>query len=354
MRYLFKKWLVGSDKKMSKSATYSEPEEEAKMDEKTETQPADPVEPETPAFAESSSSKDDAVAEVDVEEASPGASDESEKLITIGKRVDVLSTDDKEPVLQVAKRCHVGAIRERNEDSCLIFTSDTGGHFSLLPFGLYIVADGMGGHKNGHVASKMASRVAAKHIINRIYLPLLEQREGTAMQTPIQEVLTDAVQAAHETLYDPDPDKDSGTTLTAALILGRRLYVAHVGDTRVYLQADGKLEVITNDHSLVQHLQDVGNLSAEEATFYQYRHILLRAVGQEEEIEVDTYMRLLPKHGRLLLCTDGLSGMISHKTIQETMEQEIPLQQMADELFEAAMNEGGYDNITAVLVEFDL
>ena len=257
------------------------------------------------------------------------------------------------PKIQVVKRCHVGAIRERNEDSCLIFMTETGGHFPLMPFGLYIVADGMGGHQNGHLASKTASRMVARTIVNKIYMPLL-QEDGNAIQAPIQEVMTDAVQAAHHAIYSPDPEEDGGTTLTSALILGRRLYIAHVGDTRIYLKTDDKFEILTTDHSLVQRLQDVGQLTAEEASFYQYRHILLRALGQGEEgdIEVDTYMRLLPKSGMLLLCTDGLSGLVTDSNMNEILSQDVSLDQMADDLFEAAMSAGGYDNITAILVQF--
>lgn len=256
-----------------------------------------------------------------------------------------------EPTLRVAKRCHVGAVRERNEDSCLIFESETGGHFTLLPFGLYIVADGMGGHKNGHVASKIASRTAANHIINKIYMPLL-QNDGTANQTPIQEVMEDSVAAAHRALYDPEADR--GTTLSIALVLGRRLYVAHVGDTRVYLQTSERLETITNDHSLVKRLQDVGTLTAEEANTYQYRHVLLRAVGQGEDLEVDTYTRLLPKTGKLLLCSDGLCGFVADTQIEKIMRQEMSVQKTADKLFAAAMEAGSSDNVTAIVVEFNL
>ena len=257
------------------------------------------------------------------------------------------------PEIRVAKRCEVGAIRERNEDACLVFMSDTGGSFPLMPFGLYIVADGMGGHQNGHIASKTASRLVARKIINKIYMPLL-QEDDNPVQAPIQEVMTEAVQAAHQAIYNPDPEQDGGTTLTAALILGRRLYIAHVGDTRIYMKTDDKFEMLTIDHSLVQRLQDVGQLSAEEATFYQYRHVLLRALGQGEEIEVDTYMRLLPKAGTLLLCTDGLCGIVSDKEIKEILDQDVSLEKTADNLLEAAMTAGGYDNITAILVQFQL
>lgn len=259
----------------------------------------------------------------------------------------------REPNMKVVKRCHVGAKRGRNEDSCLVFVSETGGHFTLLPFGLYIVADGMGGHANGHLASKTASRVAARHILNKIYMPLL-QSEDISGQSPIQEVLVDAVQNANTAVFQADPESDSGTTLTIALVLGRRLYMAHVGDSRAYILVNGKLEMLTTDHSLKQRLQDVGQLSAEEATYYPYSNILLRALGQNEELEVDTYMRPLPENGKLLLCSDGLSGFIPHAQMQEILSQQSPLDKIADELFESAMEAGGYDNITAVIVEFTL
>lgn len=259
---------------------------------------------------------------------------------------------DKEPTLRAGIRCDVGA-RERNEDSCLVFSSEAGGHFSILPFGLYIVADGMGGHTNGHVASRIASRVAAHYILSKIYMPLL-QTVGPPTQVPIQEVLLDAVQAANTAVFEDDPEVDSGTTLTVALVLGRRLHVAHVGDSRLYLLADGKLEQISNDHSLVQRLQDVGTLTAEEATMYRYRNVLLRAVGQGEEIEVDTYMRLLPRTGKLLLCSDGLCGFVSDEKIQQVLTQDISLPQIVDELYETALASHSNDNITAVVVDFSL
>ncbi|MBK7895061.1 MAG: protein phosphatase 2C domain-containing protein [Candidatus Promineifilaceae bacterium] len=259
---------------------------------------------------------------------------------------------DNEPTLRAAVRCDVGA-RERNEDSCLVFSTEAGGHFSLVPFGLYIVADGMGGHTNGHVASRIASRVAAHYILSKIYMPLL-QTVGPPTQVPIQEVLLDAVQAANTAVFEDDPEVDSGTTLTVALVLGRRLHVAHVGDSRLYLLAEGKLEQISSDHSLVQRLQDVGTLTAEEATMYRYRNVLLRAVGQGEEIEVDTYMRLLPRAGKLLLCSDGLCGFVPDEKIQKVMEQDISLPQIVDELYETALASHSNDNVTAVVVDFSL
>lgn len=255
------------------------------------------------------------------------------------------------PTLRIAKRCELGAVRERNEDSCLAFTAESGGHVPLKPFGLYIVADGMGGHENGHLASRTASRTAAYTILDALYLPLLHGQESPDQET-ILEALQTAVQAAHAAVYDPDPLHDAGTTLTIALVFGQKLYLAHVGDSRAYWFVEGKLHVLTNDHSLVQRLQDEGQLTAEEAQHYQYRNILLRALGQEDDLEVDTAVHDLPAQGKLLLCSDGLCGLVDDAQIGQIMAQPTSPAKVADQLYEAAMAAGGYDNITAVVVEF--
>jgi len=284
------------------------------------------------------------------EETSPGIEEPDTPAIIPG--IGRSETGTTNPTMRSVMRCDVGT-RDRNEDSCLTFSSSVGGHFSMMPFGLYIVADGMGGHTNGHIASRIASRVAAHHILNKIYMPLL-QSDGPPTQVPIQEVILDAVQAANKAVFEDEPEIDSGTTLTVALVLGRRLHIAHVGDSRLYLLADDEFEAITNDHSLVQRLQDVGQLTAEEATIYRYRNVLLRAVGQGEDVEVDTYMRLLPPRGKLLLCSDGLCGFVSDDTMKQILEKDSSLPQMLDELYDAAMAANSNDNITAVIVDFSL
>jgi protein phosphatase len=253
--------------------------------------------------------------------------------------------------LWAAQRTDVGSVRERNEDSCLLFCSEAGGHFPLLPFGLYVVADGMGGHDAGHRASKVGSRTAAHHVLQKIYLPLLEQ-ETIPDPDLVDSIIHDAVQIAHEAVYDPDPTHNGGTTLTLALILGQELYVAHVGDSRAYCLNDGNLQTVTNDHSLVQRLQDEGQLTAEEAEQYEYRNVLLRALGQEDDLEVDTYHRPLPQQGKLLLCTDGLCGLVKNPELERIMNLPISPPETTDQLVNAALKAGGFDNITAVVVEF--
>ena len=150
-----------------------------------------------------------------------------------------LAANGARPVrLTAAQLTDVGAVRERNEDACLILTSELGSGAPLWPFAFYLVADGMGGHYGGDEASKIALRTAAGYVLDHIYHPLLND-ELSADPEQIEETMRDAVLAAHEAVYDPDPAKNGGTTLTAALILGYQLYVAHVGDSRAYWLRDG-------------------------------------------------------------------------------------------------------------------
>jgi protein phosphatase len=333
---------------MNEPANYSESDESKKepdMDAQPASSPANATEPEEQAGSDVSSVSDPL-------ETTPlrPRPDEEEAFSVIDTGKD--TSNDQEPSIKAVQRCHVGASRHRNEDSCLIFSSEAGGHFTLMPFGLYVVADGMGGHAHGHIASKTASRVAAYYVSNNIYVTLLKNEEMTN-QAPIQEVLTRAIQAANIAVLEHD-ETDSGTTLTVALVLGHRLHMAHVGDSRLYLLAGGKLEAITSDHSLVQRLQEVGQLTAEQATHANIGHILLNAVGQGEEVRIDTDMRRLPESGKLLLCSDGLYSMVPDAEIQKIMEQDIFLEEIADQLFESAMAAGGYDNITTILVDFTL
>lgn len=253
--------------------------------------------------------------------------------------------------LDGALRSDVGAVRQRNEDSCLLYSFDSGGHTALPPFALYIVADGMGGHDGGDRASKVASRVAADYLLQRIYLPLLNADEQSS-QGVVEQIMRESVLAAHEAVNPADYSGYGGTTLTIALILGRQLYLAHVGDSRAYWLIDGNLQALTRDHSLVQRLQDSGRLTAEEAENFQYRNILLRALGQEEELEVDVYVHTLPLLGKLLLCSDGLCGQINDSEISQIMRQALSPDRIADQLITAALDAGGLDNISAIVVEF--
>jgi protein phosphatase len=222
----------------------------------------------------------------------------------------------------------------------------------MLPFCLAIVADGMGGHKDGHEASRKTARIVARRVMEGVYLPLLSgENAGT---TPVHEILTEAVKEANSTIHNPDPEKDMGTTLTAALILGKRVYLAHVGDSHAYLLHDGNLELLTTDHSYVQRLMDAGQLTPEEAAVHPQRNVLYRAVGQGGDLEVDTYTRSLPREGKLLLCSDGLWGFVSQEQIVATLDNGKSLSEQAEFLVEQALARGSNDNVTAVIVAYSL
>jgi len=251
-----------------------------------------------------------------------------------------------------ALRSHVGAVRQRNEDSCLLYHFDSAGHALLPPFGLYIVADGMGGYEGGDRASKVAAHTAAHYLLQQIYLPL-HNDQAYPDSLHIEELMRRSVLSAHEAVCLPGYSGSGGTTLTIALALGQQLFVAHVGDSRAYWLVDGDLRALTKDHSLVQRLQDEGKLTLEEAQNFQYRNILLRALGQEEDLEVDVYTYELPAQGRLLLCSDGLTGQVSEVDIRRIMDGDQSPGEVADRLITAALNAGGIDNISAVVVEFE-
>lgn len=260
--------------------------------------------------------------------------------------------ETKQGFINYVVRCELGAERPRNEDSCFAFASSSGGSFPISPFGLFVVADGMGGHKNGHIASNIAARITTQHILNQIYQPIISSYSSTPNLPPINDALESAVQEAHVAIYENDPETDTGTTVTIGLILGRRLYVAHVGDSRLYFKTDDKFEIVTKDHTLVQRLKDVGQFT--EAAQVKYGSMLIRAVGQGDELDVDTYMRLLPQNGRILLCSDGLYGFVPEAYIEEMLSSDIPIHTAANQLYEKSMEAGGHDNITVIIVDFTL
>ena len=259
------------------------------------------------------------------------------------------------PRIRVTQRCNLGRVRSRNEDSTYIFHAESGGEEPLVPFGLYIVADGMGGHHAGHEASRHVCRFVAEETLRRTYLPLLHggATNPETPQEPIREVMLEAVQAANKRIHSPDPARDSGTTLTAAILFGQRLYLAHVGDSRAYLFTEGELTQVTTDHSYVRRLQDSGQITEEEAALHPQRNMLYKAVGQGGELEIDTSAQTLPDTGKFILCSDGMWGLVSNNVIQDILDSEAPISEMAEKLVDLALEGGGHDNISVIIVDFN-
>lgn len=254
-----------------------------------------------------------------------------------------------QPRLKVGWATNVGKVRRHNEDAALIITAAHDSGDALPTFGLFVLADGMGGHQAGEVASSLAARTVAHHIMRQLYLPTLVNQERGADQPALNEVLVDAVQAANRAVADRVPG--AGTTLTCALLLGPRAYIAHVGDSRAYIFTEDGLDQITHDHSLVDRLIELGQLTRDEAAIHPQKNVLYRAVGQSGLLEVDTYVRTIPHGGRLLLCSDGLWSTASEAEMTDIVKTTSSLQAACESMVAAANQAGGPDNITAILVE---
>jgi protein phosphatase len=243
----------------------------------------------------------------------------------------------------------VGKQREHNEDSLIALTTTLAGNTANVPFGLYIVADGMGGHQFGEVASNAAIRVIAGQIMRKfhsyLYTIPTQQPEET-----LQEIMESAVKEAHRTVQKEAPG--SGTTVTAALIVGQQVTIGHVGDSRAYaIYPAGRIEQITRDHSLVKRLEELGHLNKEEAANFPQRNVLIRALGQGEMLEVDIFTIPFPQNGTLMICSDGLWGVITDHDIVRAVGEAPNLQRACQNLVTAANTAGGPDNISVILVQ---
>jgi serine/threonine protein phosphatase PrpC len=240
----------------------------------------------------------------------------------------------------------VGRVRQSNEDCLIAFTSLQQGDTVSPYYGLFIVADGMGGHEQGERASLLAAQTFAREVIGKFGTQWLGGMTENAES--IQEILESAMLMANQAVMLNLPG--SGTTLTAALIFSRQVFLTHIGDSRAYLVGK-EIRQITHDHSLVQRLVDQGHISTEEATRFAQRNVLLKAVGQVEGVETD-FLTVPWEHGsRLLLCTDGLWGVLSDSEILRISKNYPSAQDAAIALARQANTMGGPDNISAIIVE---
>jgi PPM family protein phosphatase len=251
--------------------------------------------------------------------------------------------------LRVGHVSDVGLVRPHNEDVLLVVESVFEGDKVLETVGLFIVADGMGGHQAGEVASALAARTVARCLVQDVYLSYLQQASHQADQLPLTEALLKAVETANQAVHGEVPG--SGTTLTCALVINTRAYLAHVGDSRAYLYYNQELKQVTRDHSYVDKLVELGQITVEAAAVHPQRNVLYRAVGQGDQLEIDIHLVDLPAGSRLLLCSDGLWGMLSDEVIQAVLASASSPQDACLALIAAANEAGGRDNITALVIE---
>ncbi|NTV35357.1 MAG: serine/threonine-protein phosphatase [Anaerolineaceae bacterium] len=253
------------------------------------------------------------------------------------------------PQILVGCAQSIGMQRDHNEDTLFVFYSIFADGMNDIPVGIFIVADGMGGHQNGEAASGAAVKAMGGTLVKNLYLQYLGIQE-TGGQS-LMELMEEGVKSAQQSVLRKAPG--GGTTLSTALLFGDQLSIAHVGDSRIYfLHPDGRVQILTQDHSLVHRLVELGQISEEEAMVHPQKNVLYRAVGQTDPYKADIHTHQIPRPGHVLLCSDGLWGVVPEADIFKIIKNAANPSAACHQLVEAANNAGGPDNITAILIQY--
>ena len=229
--------------------------------------------------------------------------------------------------MKVAIATNPGKVRQRNEDSC-----GTKGD-------IFIVADGMGGHQAGDVASTVAvDRILAK------YNPTMSLEE-------VKDLIIGTNNEVFQMAENDSNYNGMGTTVSVLVLKEKQYYLLHVGDSRIYLYKNEKLHQLTTDHSVVGELMRNGGITADEAKTHPQRNILTRALGTGHDLDIEIKEGTYAENDLFMLCTDGLSGVVNVEDMEKTLTEDISLQSKADKLVQLADDKGGPDNITVILVQ---
>jgi protein phosphatase len=253
---------------------------------------------------------------------------------------------------RLGSRTDVGVQREIDEDALMTQELRIAIAGVYVNAGIYVVADGMGGHAAGEIASTLAVQAAANSIAQQ--LVELASASGEVTDERLGTLVKTAVEAANLAVYNESRRRqnDMGTTMTLALVVGDRCIIGNVGDSRTYLVRGGKLERVTTDHSLVMRLVDLGQITEDEIYSHPHRSAILRSLGEKPNVETDLFpLRLVPGD-MLFLCSDGQWEMVRNPRMQEMIVTIDDPQEAADQLVDEANKNGGEDNITTVLVRF--
>jgi serine/threonine protein phosphatase PrpC len=242
--------------------------------------------------------------------------------------------------MDIGAMSHIGKVRDINEDSYCFLEKD---------YDLFIVADGLGGHSAGEVASLLAVDNIRDHIIK--YISVNREKQL------IKGIIYEAFHKANENIYLYSKENffcdGMGTTATLALRIGSTLYIGHVGDSRAYIIRDNNIEQITLDHSLVAELIRSGNITEAEAIKYPWKNIITRALGIDENIKVDIFTVSFLPRDILVLCTDGLSNFVDKYEIEKVALEVNDSNEVCERLVSMANKRGGYDNITVLVAKYN-
>jgi serine/threonine protein phosphatase PrpC len=235
--------------------------------------------------------------------------------------------------LEVGSGTNTGMIRPGNEDSLFVDS----------PAGLFVVADGMGGHAAGEIASEMAVRIIADELRT-----VRSVNDGVVVQ------VKDAMRRANLAIFErtlTEVDKQGmGTTASLLIIREGKYLIGQVGDSRVYLLREGVLTQLTKDHSYVQEQVDAGFLTPEQARYHPYSNVITRCVGASAEVEPDTYTGEVKRGDTFLVASDGLTGMVDDRRLQSLLQSKANAQRVVEAMISEANGRGGLDNITAIVV----
>ena len=238
--------------------------------------------------------------------------------------------------MEIALLTDVGQKRSNNQDYVNRYTNRAG-------IDLIVLADGMGGHRAGHIASEMtATDLGASWVDTQLHT-----------LNGVREWMVAVLEEENKKIYQlgqTDEYKGMGTTLEAVVVIDQQMIYAHVGDSRIGLLRNGEYQQLTSDHSLVGALVRAGQLSEEEARLHPQKNIITQSIGQHQPVEADIAIKTLEPGDYVLINSDGLTNMVSKEDIRDILSSEVPLENMAESLIRFANNAGGTDNITVALL----
>jgi serine/threonine protein phosphatase PrpC len=251
--------------------------------------------------------------------------------------------------VKIGYQSDVGKQRKLDEDSIIIVRTDAVYESEKIQRALLVLADGMGGHNAGEIASFLAAKRVAEEM-TRVIL-----KKQQISDEKIEILLRESIRQANREICDyaeRNPQhKGMGATLTAAIILGINVHIGHIGDSRAYIFNKREIKQITKDHSLVQEMLDSGKITEEEARIHPQKNIITRSVGLREDVAVDTFKECIFEEDFLLICCDGLTDVVSDEEIHAVVMHNDDPQKMCDILVQKANDKGGPDNISVIIAK---
>ncbi len=241
--------------------------------------------------------------------------------------------------MRVSGKTDVGKMRSNNEDAFAIYSEKFGSLENL-----FIVADGMGGHNAGEIASQTAVDCFLEYVCNT-----------SCEDGEILDFMTEGIIYANRCVFEKACTDESysgmGTTFSALTIYENKVFIVHLGDSRIYIFGGGKMAQLTNDHTYASEMVRAGHLTADEAQRHPSKNALTRVLGVEKSVSVDARIDKVYEGDKLLICSDGLTNMIPDHEIYKILIEEIDVDEKTDKLVKLALQNGGADNITAVIIE---